>query len=119
MPHFVKLSDNASQLFCKISNTGWGLIISTRLWRIHILRTGIFLRWNSSLQWFISGKISYETLNNILGQVALTLNNGFFHFHMESFIFFCTIKFTFFVSATMAFEIWEFKYNNHISRFQN
>ena len=53
------------------------LIVTTGLRIMHFPRPGIFLRWNSNLQQVDFGQ--GFALNNILGLVALAVNDGFLH----------------------------------------
>ena len=62
------------------SNVAGHVIVTTGLPRMHFPRPGFFLRWNSNLQQvdFSQGFGS----NNILGLVALAVNDGFLHSHI-------------------------------------
>ena len=56
------------------------VIVTTELQKMHFLRPGIFLSWNSNLQQvdFSQGFAS----NNILGLVVLAVNDGFLHLYV-------------------------------------
>ena len=56
------------------------VIVTTGLRRMHFPRPGIFLRWNSNLQQVDFGE--RFAWNNILGLVALAVNDGFLHLYV-------------------------------------